>query len=174
VQATAEKTMLATLESAKADIGESSRQLLEAARADLHESVRIAAEAAAKPVADAAARAVIEQVARDTLAAALAEEAASLGRVEQATIAVAERVGRELVQAAFAAAQVKPGTAGGEPGATSVGGAAVDAERMADVPAIATAPAEPPPTARSLPAAVLPWLGAVTLAVLYLLAKAYF
>ena len=113
-QSTAERVARETLDSAKAAIEDMSRQAVESARADLQESVRIAAEAAAKPVAEEAARATIEQFARETLAALVEEEAASRRRVEQSAIAVAERVGRELVQLAFSAAASRGQAAAGE------------------------------------------------------------
>ncbi|MEO8302554.1 MAG: response regulator [Betaproteobacteria bacterium] len=167
VESTAATTMLKTLESAKAEIGEASRQVLDSARAELVESVRVAAESAAKPVAEAAAREVIEQVARETLAAAMQEEVAARMRVEQSAIAVVERVGRELVQLAFSAAAKQAATAAaqdGSPAATTE--ARTDA--IAPHPALASPRAEP--KARL---AVVPWLAALTLAVLYLLVRTF-
>jgi cobalamin biosynthesis Mg chelatase CobN len=156
--------------------------MLESARADLQESVRIAAEAAAKPIAEAAARAVIEQVARETLAAVLEEEAASRSRVEQTTIAIAERVGRELVQLAFSAATSNrngaPGAIDRDPNSTSDTGEEPSEDRAragataAGMAATHQVPSMPAP--RTAPAAVLPWLGALTLVVLYLLGRTFF
>jgi hypothetical protein len=80
-------------------------------------------------------------------------------------------VGRELVQVAFTAAQTK---SAGEASATAPaapGDAPVET-RLADAPV--SLPPEPRSATRGMPAAVLPWLGAVTLAVLYLLAKTFF
>ena len=140
------------------------------------ESVRVAAEAAAKPVAEEAARATIEQVARETLEAALAEEAASRGRVEQAAIAVAERVGRELVQLAFNATASTPKAAAGSLEATPVAddGSAAPTSGAAAIAETRAERATPEHASRRIPAGVLPWLGALTLAVFYLLAKSLF
>jgi hypothetical protein len=199
VQSTAERVARETLDSAKAAIEDASRQILDSARADLQESSRIAAEAAARPVAESAARAAIEQVARETLAAAREEEAASRSRVEQTTIAVAERVGRELVQLAFSAAVAKRQGAAGErihameslqahgeePLDEQVNAAdaeaaesTVETRENSDTEPTGTTPAPgyrrgAIPTAWTVPRALLPWLTALTLAVLYLLVKSF-
>jgi CheY-like chemotaxis protein len=203
VQSTAERVARETLDSAKAAIEGASRQILDSARADLQESSRIAAEAAARPVAETAARAVIEQMVRETLAAAREEEAASRSRVERTMIAVAERVGRELVQLAFSAAVPKRQAAAGErvhameslqahgeePFDEQVNAVAAEAAEFtfqtrensdaepAETPSIAT-PARgyrrvAIPTAWTAPGALLPWLAALTLAVLYLLVRSF-
>jgi len=203
VQSTAERVARETIDSAKAAIEDASRQILDAARADLQESARIAAEAAAKPVAESAARAAIEQAVRETLVAAHEEEAASRSRMEQTTIAVAERVGRELVQLAFSAAAPKRQEAAGErihameslqaqgeePADEHVGVAGAEAAESTfetrehpdseptETPSIATAEQGisrvARPTAWTVPWALLPWLAALTLAVLYLLVKSF-
>jgi CheY-like chemotaxis protein len=203
VQSTAERVARETIDSAKAAIEDASRQILDAARADLQESARIAAEAAAKPVAESAARAAIEQAVRETLVAAHEEEAASRSRMEQTTIAVAERVGRELVQLAFSAAAPKRQEAAGErihameslqaqgeePVDEHVGVAGAEAAESTfetrehpdseptETPSIATAEQGisrvARPTAWTVPWALLPWLAALTLAVLYLLVKSF-
>ncbi len=65
---------------------------------ELEENVRVTTEAAAKPVAEATARTVAEQLVRATLAAIHEEEAILRSDVEQSSTAVAERVARELVE----------------------------------------------------------------------------
>ena len=72
------------------------------------------------------------------------------------------------MQVAFSAAQTKAGAAPVGP----AGEASAERALPADA-AVVNVPAEPPRATRSMPAAVLPWLGAVTLAVLYLLAKTF-
>ncbi len=199
VQPIAERAALQTLESAKVAMDEASRQVLESARVELQESVRIAAEAAAKPVAEAAARAAAERIAVDLLAAAHDDEVASRLRVEQRTIAVAERVGRELVKLAFEAATSGRQTPVGEVGEAmhaAEGGeydpssAAARADVKDSTPAAAggivagppattgtmarppiSAPLPPPPW--GIRAGLLTWLGALTLTVLYLLARSF-
>jgi len=199
VQSTAERVARETLDSAKAAIEDASRQILDSARADLQESSRIAAEAAARPVAESAARAAIEHVVRETLAAAREEDAASRSRMEQTTIAVAERVGRELVQLAFSAAVPKREAAasqrihameslqahGEEPLDEQVNAAGAEAAEStletrenSDAEPTETTPARGDrrgaiPTAWTVPPALLPWLAALTLAVLYLLVKSF-
>ena len=168
VESTASATMLKILESARADIGDASRQVLDSARAELLENVRVAAEAAAKPIAEAAAREVIEQVARETLAAAMQEEAAARTRVEQSAIAVAERVGRELVQLAFSAT-AKHATAPAANDGSPEAGAEARTDAPAPQPAVFLASAAGS-KARS---AVVPWLAALTLAVVYLLFRTF-
>jgi CheY-like chemotaxis protein len=202
VQSTAERVARETLDSAKAAIEDASRQILDSARADLQESSRIAAEDAAR-VAETAARAVIEQVVRETLTAAREEEAASRSRVEQTTIAVAERVGRELVRLAFSAAVPKRQAAAGErihameslqahgeePFDEQVNAAAAEVvestfqtRENSDAEPAETASITTPargyrrvaiPTAWTAPGALLPWLAALTLAVLYLLVRSF-
>jgi hypothetical protein len=76
------------------------------------------------------------------------------------------------VQVAFAAAQARPGAAAGGPDQTAAVETLAEPERP-DAPAVVTPPQDSPRATRSMPAAVLPWLGAVTLAVLYLLAKTF-
>ena len=66
--------------------------------------MRLTTEQAAKPVAEATARAVAEQLVRLTLASVKDDEAVLRADVEQSTAAIAERVARELVQQATAAA----------------------------------------------------------------------
>jgi len=176
IRASAQQAMVATLDTAKGQLGDASRDLLESARAELLESVRVTAQTAATPVAEAAARATIEEVARQTLEATRAEEAASRGRVEQATIAVAEKVGRELVQLAFSAASTPQKGMGGSleampaaeeaPAVPAPEVAAVDGIEREHVPEAAR-------ETRRIPAGVLPWLGGLTLAVLYLLARSF-
>jgi hypothetical protein len=195
VQSTAERVARATLDASKGDMEDASRRILESARADLQESVRIAAEAAAGPVAEAAARGVVEQVARETLAAALEDEVASRHRVEQRAIEVAERVGRELVQLAFDAAAPRREVASGEhgdamPSLEAPGEMPFDqrvdaahaetaesgphAMNASAVPSTTTALEAPPaPAASSLQRALLPWLAALTLAVLVLLVRSF-
>jgi CheY-like chemotaxis protein len=202
VQSAAERFARETLDSAKAAIEDASRQILDSARADLQESSRIAAEDAAR-VAETAARAVIEQVVRETLTAAREEEAASRSRVEQTTIAVAERVGRELVRLAFSAAVPKRQAAAGErihameslqahgeePFDEQVNAAAAEVvestfqtRENSDAEPAETASITTPargyrrvaiPTAWTAPGALLPWLAALTLAVLYLLVRSF-
>ena len=199
VQSTAERVARETFDSAKTAIEEASRQILDAARADLQEGARIAAETAAKPVAESVARAAIEQVVRETLAAAREEEAASRSRVEQTTIAVAERVGRELVQLAFSAAVPKQQGAAGE-SIHAMESSPAHREEQVDVAGAEAAEStfetgehrDPEstetrsittaeqgygrvarPTAWTVPWALLPWLAALTLAVLYLLVRSF-
>ena len=200
IQPIAESVALQTLQSARAVIEEASRQVLEAARVELNESVRIAAESAAKPAAETAARAAAEAVAVDLLTAAHEDEMASRSRVEERAIAVMDRVGRELVKLAFSAATAKPHAGADQIDYLGGGDAAqayaqpADAERSADARAAlappraaVSAPAEtplrppppqaasaPPPPAWSVRAGLLAWLGALTLAVLYLLTKSFF
>ncbi len=102
---------------------------------------------------------MIEDTAREALAAALKEEAASRSRVEQAAIAVAERVGRELVQLAFSAVESKRGA---EPAESAVEAVPIPPSRE-----VAPRPSWSPP------GALLPWLGGLTLAVLYLLVRTF-
>jgi len=132
---------------------------------------------------------IFEEVARETLAAALEEEAASRKRVEQNAIAVAERVGRELVQLAFGNAMSRPQAAIGEAGHAVESARAFGEEPFAPqsdaIRADGAAPASqtgefpdadrrvPMPAARTAPAALLPWLAALTLAVLYLLVRGF-
>ena len=188
----AESVALQTLESARAVIEEASRQVLEAARIELNESVRIAAEASARPAAEAAARAAAEAVAVELLAAAHEDEVASRARVEERAVAVMDRVGRELVKLAFSAATEKPQARTGDvdfAGATAGGdgyGRPIDAPRVEDArsalaaprgpvaapmepPMKAPPPPPPPQPAWSVRGGLLAWLGALTLAVLYLL-----
>jgi hypothetical protein len=147
---------------------EASRRVLESARADLQESVRIAAEAAARPAAETAARAAAEQLLQVSLAAARADEAASRRELEERAIAVAERVGRDLVKLAFDAATAKRQPAAGDGG--------VSEEKTTDATAMTASatPAQPMRTAWAATPVLLPWLAAVTLGVLYLLARSYF
>ena len=195
----AESVALQTLESAKAVLEEASRQVLEAARAELNESVRVAAESAAKPAAETAARVAAEAVAVELLTAAHEDEAASRTRVEERAIAVMDRVGRELVKLAFAAATEKPQAKTGEIdyAGSGTGGVAFaqqgDAVRSEDARAALAPPRAavsipmeaaikptppqaspaPPPPAWSVRGGLLAWLGGLTLAVAYLLAKSF-
>ena len=140
---------------------------------------------------------------RETLAVAREEEAASRSRVEQTTIAIAERVGRELVQFAFSAAAVKRQAAAGEridaveslqvhteesfEGQVDAAGAGPAASTpqprgnsdaaLTGTPSTTTPAPEyrqvPPPAASTSHRAFLPWLAALTLAVLYLVVKSF-
>ena len=196
VQSTAERVARETLDSSKAEMEDASRRVLESARADLQESVRLAAEAAARPVAEArGARRRSSKWRAKRFAAALEGEAASRHRVEQRAIEVAERVGRELVQLAFDAATPRREVASGEhgeaipsleaPGAMPFGqpGEAAHAATAAPGPQATETPAgpstmtppeaPPSPAASSLQRALLPWLAALTLAVLVLLVRSF-
>ena len=98
--------------------------------------------------------------------------------MEQASIAVVERIGRELVQLEFnAAASRQSAAAIGPESALDPGASSAEGEPQPDAQLVAETRSErplPAPTPRTIPAAVLPWLGGLTLAVLYLLAKTFF
>jgi len=81
---------------------------------------------------------------------------------------VAERVGRELVQVALAAAS------GRRDGSATTPEASPQVEpQPTDAVSLVAAPAQAvtPPAPRKWPLALVPWLGGLTLAVLYLLGK---
>ncbi len=184
VQATAERVARETLDASKAGIEERSREAVEAAReaidaarSELSDTARIAAEAAAKPVAEAAAREAIEQFARETLAAVIEREAESRRRVEEATIAVAERVGRELVQLAFSAAASNQQAAADSARAVAPESALQDAgtadTQRSDAAVETTSTPSSRQSAGSRTWMLLPWLIALTVAVLYLLGRGF-
>ena len=165
----AENVARQTLDAARTSMEEASRGVLESARADLSESVRAVAEVASKPAAEAAARAVAEEVMRDALVVAREEEAVSRQRVEENAIIVAERVGRELVKMVFSATQLQRSGAEGDEGsgAHGVAGLAGSADASkAPVPQVAPAPA-------GWAKGAVPWLAGLTLAVLYLLYRTF-
>jgi len=135
--------------------------LLESSRAELQETVRSVAEVASKPAAEAAARAVAEDVMREALKVARDDEVASRQRVEENAIAVAERVGRELVKMACSASKVS------RLENESIPGEAVSAPKLVEVAPQVT----PPPPSRS--AWAMPWLAGLTLAVVYLLYRSF-
>jgi hypothetical protein len=163
-----EEASRGVLESGKAAMEEASRQVLESARAELQENVRITAEAAARPAAEAAGRAVAEQLLQVSLAAAREDEAASRRQLEERAIVVAERVGRELVKLAFEAATAKGRPAAGESEVSEA--TASDPTAMT----VAATPERPARTSWAATPGLLPWLAAVTLGVLYLLARSFF
>jgi len=150
-----------TMDAAKASMEEASRAVLESSRAELQETVRSVAEVASKPAAEAAARAVAEEVMREALKVARDDEVASRQRVEENAIAVAERVGRELVKMAFSASKVS------RLENESIPGEAVSAPKLVEVAPQVT----PPPPSRS--AWAMPWLAGLTLAVVYLLYRSF-
>jgi hypothetical protein len=159
----AEEVARRSLDSAKASMEEASRAVLESARAELQESVRSVAEVASKPAAEAAARAVAEELMREALKVAREDEVASRQRVEENAIAVAERVGRELVKMAFSASKISRPEA-----------EASEGERVGATSLVSSAPqvTEPPP-APQRSAWAMPWLAGLTLAVLYLLYRTF-
>jgi CheY-like chemotaxis protein len=167
VQPTAERAAREALESARTVMEEASRQVLESARADLQESVRITAEAVARPAAETAGRSVAEQLLQVSLAAAREDEAASRRQLEERAIAVAERVGRELVKLTFDAAMVKGQPAAGEREISEA--KALDQAAMS----AAATPERPARTSWAATPVLVPWLAAVTLGVLYLLARSF-
>ena len=105
--------------------------------------MRAVAEVASKPAAEAAARAVAEDVMRDALAVTREEEAASRQRVEENAIAVAERVGRELVKMVFSATSLQRTGGEGEAGlgAHGIAGGAAGSAESGKAPVPETPPA---------------------------------
>jgi hypothetical protein len=131
------------------------------------------------------------------------EETAARNRVEQSAIAVAERVGRELVQLAFSAATSKQqasagaadpvlgsmraidddplGKQGDATGADGAWSASQTRERSGAEVSETSFKATLMrlcrrvgiPVTWTMPAPVLPWLAALTLAVLYLLVRSF-
>ena len=164
-QAAAERVAREGQNSVHRVLEDSSRHILETIRADLQDQVQRAAEAAVKPAAETAVRAVAEQLALDKL------DAAGADLLPART---------DAAHAAIAPEQAERETGGYEDDISRAAGrsrseadATTEATDLPSLPAPHAPAPEPLPSGGSVPPFLLPWLGGLTLLVLYLVFKSF-